>query len=56
MNSSSHSFTCGMITTTGAIMDFIYDNPIGGWMLVGVSVIIFTIAAVLYKKERRDEK
>ena len=56
MNPSSHSFTCGMITTTTAIMNFIFNNPKGGWMLVGMSVIIFIIAAVLYKKERRNEK
>ena len=56
MNPSSHSFTCGMITTTGSILNFIFDNPKGGWMLAGVSVIIFIITAVLYKKERRNEQ
>lgn len=56
MNPSSHSFTCGMVTTMGAIMNFIFDNLKGGWMLAGVSVIIFIIAAVLYKKERRNER
>jgi hypothetical protein len=45
-----------MITTTSSILNFIFDNPKGGWVLAGVSVIIFTIAAVLYKKERRNEK
>ena len=40
----------------GAIMNFIFDNPKGGWMLAGVSAIIFIIAAVLYKKERRNDK
>lgn len=56
MNLSSHFFTCGMVTTTGAIMNFIFDNPKGGWMLVGVSAIIFIIGAVLHRKERRNEK
>ena len=53
MSLSSHSFTCGMVTTTGAIMNFIFDNPKGGWMLVGVSAIIFIIAAVFNKIEKR---
>ena len=56
MNPSSHSFTCGMITTTSSILNFIFDNPKGGWMLVGVSAIIFIIAAILYRKERRNEQ
>ena len=53
MSPSSHSFTCEMITATSSILNFIFDNPKGGWMLVGVSAIIFIIAAVFYKKERR---
>lgn len=56
MSLSSHSFTCGMVTTTGAIMNFIFNNPKGGWMLVGVSVIIFIIATVCYIKERKEEQ
>lgn len=56
MNPSSHSFTCGIITTISSILNFIFDNPKGGWMLAGVSAIIFIIAAVFYKKERRNEK
>lgn len=56
MSLSSHSFTCGMVTTTGAIMNFIFNNPKGGWMLVGVSVIIFIIAAVCYIKEKKEDK
>lgn len=53
MSPSSHSYNCGMITTTGSILNFIFDNPKGGWILACVSAIIFIIAAVLYKKERR---
>jgi hypothetical protein len=45
-----------MVTTTGAIMNFIFNNPKGGWMLVGVSVIIFIIAAVCYIKEKKEEQ
>ena len=45
-----------MVTTTGAIMNFIFDNPKGGWMLAGVSAIIFIVTVILYKKERRNEK
>ena len=56
MSLSSHSFTCGMVTTTGAIMNFIFNNPKGGWMLVGVSVIIFIIATVCYIKERKEDE
>ncbi len=56
MSLSSHSFTCGMVTTTGAIMNFIFNNPKGGWMLVGMSVIIFIIAAVCYIKEKKEDE
>ena len=56
MSLSSHSFTCGMVTTTGAIMNFIFNNPKGGWMLVGVSVIIFIIATVCYIKEKKEDE
>lgn len=56
MSLSSHAFTCGMVTTTGAIMNFIFNNPKGGWMLVGVSVIIFIIATVCYIKEKKEDK
>ena len=45
-----------MVTTTGAIMNFIFNNPKGGWMLVGVSVIIFIIATVCYIKEKKEEQ
>lgn len=55
MNPSSHSFTCGMITVTSSILNFVFDNPKGGWMLAGISAIIFIIGAVLYRKERRNE-
>lgn len=54
MNPSSHSFICGMITTTSSILNFIFGNPKGGWMLAGVSVIIFILAAVLYRKEKKE--
>lgn len=55
MSPSSHAFICGMTTTTGAVMNFIFDNPKGGWMLAGVSAIIFIIASVLYRKEKKEE-
>ena len=56
MNLSDHTLTCGMITTTGSILNFIFDNSKGGWVLAGLSIIIFIITVVLYKIERRNEK
>ena len=56
MKYSTHSFTCGMITLTAAVMDFVFDNPIAGWILLGVTVIIFTLAYFTYKNEHKEDK
>lgn len=34
------------------MLNFVFDNPKGGWMLVAVTAIILTISALLYKKEK----
>ena len=43
-----------MITLTAAMGDFVFDNPIAGWILLGLSAIIFTIAYIAYRKERKN--
>ena len=53
MKYSTHSFICGMITLTAAVMDFVFDNPIAGLILLGVTVIIFTLAYFTYKNEKK---
>ena len=53
MSNSAHAFTCGMITLTMAVMDFVFDNPIAGWILLGLTVIIFTLAYFTYKNEKQ---
>jgi len=53
MTYSAHSFTCGMITLTGSVMDFVFDNPVAGWILLGLAAIIFDIAYIAYRKEHK---
>lgn len=53
MKDSTHSFTCGMITLTASLTYFVFDNPIAGWILLGVTVIIFTLAYFTYKNEKK---
>ena len=56
MSSSAHAFTCGMITLTGALSNFVFDNPMGGWILVAVTAILLTISALSHKKEKKKKK
>lgn len=56
MSSSAHAFTCGMITLTGALSNFVFDNPKGGWSLVAVTAILLTISALSHKKEKKKKK
>ncbi len=44
-----------MITLTSAVMDFVFDNPIAGWILLGVTVIIFTLSYFTYKNEHKED-
>ena len=46
-------FANGMITLTGAIMNFMFDNPVAGWILLGLTAVAFTIGIILYKKEKQ---
>ena len=54
MSYSAHSFTCGMITLTAALIDFVFDNSIAGWILLGATAIIFTLAYFTYKNEKNN--
>ena len=42
-----------MITLTGSVMDFAFDNPVAGWILLGLSAIILAIAYIAYRKEHK---
>lgn len=56
MKISTHTFTCGMITLTAAVMDFIFDNPIAGWILLGLTAVIFTLGIFMYKRELKGNE
>jgi len=53
MDTSVHTFTCGLITLTGSILNFVFDNDIAGWALLGVTAINFIIAYIIYRKEKK---
>lgn len=56
MSNSAHTFTCVMITLTGALLNFVFDDPISGWVLIGVTAVILLISAIFYKKEKEGKQ
>ena len=48
-------FTNNLILLTGAIMNFIFDNPIAGWILLGAFGFTCVIGIILYKKFKKDK-
>ena len=44
-----------LIILTGAIMNFIFDNPIAGWILLGLFGFACVIGIILYKKCKKDK-
>ena len=48
-------FSNSLIILTGAIMNFIFDNPIAGWILLGVFGFTCMLGIILYKKYKKDK-
>lgn len=45
-----------MITLTAAVMDFIFNNPIAGWIVLGLAAMIFTLGIFQYKQESKEDE
>ena len=52
MKNSTHIFICALITLTVALLNFIFDSPKGGWVLV----ILTAIEAIMGLLALRNEK
>lgn len=48
-------FSNSLIILTGAILNFIFDNLIAGWILLGLFVFTCVLGIILYKKYKKDE-
>ncbi len=44
-----------IIFLTGAILNFIFNNPIGGWILLGLFGFTCVLGIILYKKYKKDK-
>ena len=44
-----------LIILTGAIMNFIFDNPIAGWILLGLFGFTCALGIILHKKYKKDK-
>ena len=48
-------FSNSLIILTGAIMNFIFDNSIAGWILLGLFGFTCVLGIILYKKCKKDK-
>lgn len=48
-------FLNSLIILTGAIMNFIFDNPIAGWILLGLFGFTCVLGIILHKKYKKDK-
>jgi len=44
-----------LIILTGAIMNFIFDNPIAGWILLGLFGFTCIFGIILHKRYKKDK-
>ena len=44
-----------MIPATGAVMSFIFNNPLSGWCLTAVACIGLLVALLVYRKEKKED-
>lgn len=49
------TFLNSLIILTGAIMNFILDNPKAGWVLLGSFGFTCVLAIILHKKYKKDK-
>lgn len=55
MKNSTHIFICALITLTGALLNFIFDSPKGGWALVIVTVIEAVMGLLALRNEKKSK-
>ena len=48
-------FSNSLIILTGAILNFIFDNPIAGWILLSLFGFTCVLGIILYKKYKKDK-
>lgn len=48
-------FSNSLIILTGAIMNFIFDNSIAGWILLGLFGYTCVLGIILYKKCKKNK-
>ena len=53
MNISTTILTNAMIILTGAIVNFILNNPVAGWALSGCFIVVLIILFILHRKEKK---
>ena len=56
MNENVHIINCLAIMLVAAIMNFVNDNPIAGWILLGCMVVSVVFALILDKKIKNNEQ
>ncbi len=47
-------FSNSLIILTGAILNFIFDNSIAGWILLGLFGFTCVLGIILYRKYKKD--
>lgn len=48
-------FSNSLIILTGAILNFIFDNPPAGWILLGLFGYTVVLGIILYRKYKKDK-
>lgn len=48
-------FSNSLIFLTGAILNFVFNNPIAGWILLGLFGFTCVLGIILHKKYKKDK-
>lgn len=49
-------FSNSLIILTGAILNFIFDNSVAGWILLGLFGFTVILGIILYRKCKKDKQ
>ena len=49
-------FSNSLIILTGAILNFIFDNSVAGWILLGLFGFTVILGIILYRKYKKDDE
>lgn len=55
MRESTYIFVNGSIILTGALLNFVFNNPVAGWCLLGCTAISAAIGFFVRKHENREK-